>query len=231
MHKPTQLFNLDDRFDPHAKSGALAVFAKATDEVAELHINGPIGEFVDVFSGEGTGISAAAVKTFLMDNKSKPVSVFINSDGGLAYEGFVMYNALLSHEAKVTAIIDGLAFSAASFVPMAADEIVMYEASHIGIHRAWGMAIGNAKEMRAQAEWLDTMDDTLVGIYLARTGQSDKAINKALDGKDDGTLFSAQEAVDFGLADRIISNKSKRGRQKAQFDADIRTRLAMRAKR
>ena len=230
MNKPTQLFNLDERFDPHAKSGALAVFAKSTDEAAELHINGPIGEFIDM-AGDGVGVGANQIKDFLAGEKGKPVNVFINSDGGLAYEGFSMYNALLSHDAKVTAIIDGLAFSAASFIPMAADEIVMYEASHIGIHRAWGVAVGNAIEMRAQAKWLDKMDGTLVDIYTARTGQSEEAVIAALDGKDDGTLFTAQEAVDFGLADRIISNKKKAPQQRAQFDADIRARLAMRARR
>ena len=234
MKRPTEIFSLDERFDPQAKQGALQVFAQSKDDVAELHINGPIGEFMDWASGEAVGISGGQVKSFLKDNKSKPVNVHINSDGGLAYEGFVIYNALLSHESKVTAIIDGLAFSAASFIPMAADEIVMYEASHIGIHRAWGMAIGNANEMRAQAEWLDKMDDTLVAIYAARTGQSDDAVNKALDGKDDGTLYNAQDAVDFGLADRIIETKKKQ-RQSSNsvrhFDEDIKARLAMRLKR
>lgn len=157
----------------------------------------------------GEGVSAKSVVGFVNEHRGRDINVRINSPGGLVYDGLVIYNALTAHDAPVTVTIEGLAFSAASFIAMAGDTIRMHEASDIGIHRAWGGAVGNSKAMRGVAEWLDTIDSHLIDIYQARTGQNRSQIEEWLDGTDDGTLFAAKDAVEHGFADEVIPSKQR----------------------
>ena len=169
----------------------------------------------------GDGLSASAVVGWLAAQQDRDINVRINSPGGLVYDGLVIYNALKSHQKNVMVTIEGLAFSAASFIAMAGDTIRMHEASDIGIHRAWGGAIGNAKAMRGVAEWLDTIDGHLVDIYTARTGKATDQINEWLDGTDDGTLFSAKEAVEIGFADELIPVRKKGTKNEKRIAASL----------
>lgn len=174
-------------------------------EPVELLIMEEIGEDWD-----GFGVSATNVTQFLRDHQDSEVNVRINSPGGLVYDGMAIYNALASHGPKVTATIEGLAFSAASFIAMAADHVRMYEASStIGIHRSLAFSFGNAKTMRGVIEWLDSIDKSLVEIYHAKTGQPKDTIEGWLDGTDDGTIFSAEEALHYGFADEMVPLKRK----------------------
>lgn len=172
-------------------------------EVATIHIYEHIGE-----DWYGEGVSAADVVSFLNANKSKPVEVFINSGGGLVYDGLVIHNALASHPQNVTVTVEGLAYSAASFIAVAGDRMRMFRASDFGIHCAMSGAIGNKREMRAVAEWLETIDEHLVDIYEAKSGQSREQIEQWMEGLSDGTLFSAQKAYDAGFCDQIIDPKA-----------------------
>lgn len=176
---------------------------------AELLIMEPIGE-----DGFGAGVSATQVVAFLDDNHTREVNVRINSPGGFVFDGMVIYNALANHGRRVTVTIEGLAFSAASFIAMAGDHIRMHEASDIGIHRAAVLTYGNARVLRDAIEWLDKIDSQLIGLYSGRTGNSRKQIEQWLDGTFDGTLFSAEEAVKHGFADELIPGKQRNSRAK-----------------
>lgn len=205
------LFDLKaaERFKNTLSDDAFRVFVNADGGgPAELLIMDDIGE-----SWYGEGVTAKDVVGFMNQHRDREINVRVNSPGGLVYDGLVIYNALASHEKQVTVTIEGLAFSAASFIAMAGDTIRMYEASDIGIHRAWGGAMGNAKAMRGVAEWLDTIDGHLIDIYEARTSASREQIEEWIDGTDDGTLFSAKEAVAAGFADEIIPAKTKSNRK------------------
>tara|TARA_A100001391_G_scaffold205094_1_gene203447 strand:+ start:499 stop:1212 length:714 start_codon:yes stop_codon:yes gene_type:complete len=171
--------------------------------VAELLIMDQIGE-----DSYGDGVSAESVVNFLRINRTKPINVRINSPGGLVYEGLVIMNALASHDATVTVTIEGLAYSAASFIAMAGDTVRMYKASDFGIHRASIIAMGNRKEIQSVRDWLNTIDNHLVDIYQAKTGQPRKKIIDWLDGVSDGTVFSADEALKAGFCDEVIDPKA-----------------------
>ena len=164
--------------------------AESDSEPAELLVMDKIGE--DYYSD---GVSATDVVTFVRDQKGRAIHVRINSPGGFVYDGMVIYNVLASHAGEVTVTIEGLAFSMASVIAMAGDTVRMFKASDFGIHRAWGFAMGNQKEMRSSADWLATIDQHLVEIYAEKTGSSAKKINDWMDGESDGTLFSAADAL------------------------------------
>ena len=168
-------------------------------DVPEMMVMDYIGE-----DGWGGGVPASEVIAFSRKHKGKDISVRFNSLGGSAFEGIVMHNALQEHDGKVTAYIDGVAFSAASFAAVGAGRIVMQAASSFGIHRAGTIAIGNAKTFRGVTEWLDAIDAHQVSIFANKTGKDEATVNSWLDGTDDGTLFSADEALAVGFADEVI---------------------------
>ncbi len=199
------------------------ILCRETDEAAELLIAEEIGE-----DWIGEGLSAKDVVAFLDGNKGTDVHVRINSPGGLVYDGLQIYNALSSHDSRVEVTIEGLAYSAASFIAMAGDHIRMYAASDLGIHRAWGIAMGNAVTMRDTADWLETIDGHLIDIYTARTGQPQGQIERWLDGDVDGTVFSAEQAVTHGFADELIPLKTKRNEAAASLKDTATRRIRAR---
>lgn len=170
-------------------------------EPAEIVLYGEIGA-----PWEAT--DARSVGQFLRDNRSRPVNVRINSPGGLAYDGITIHNALVSHDGKVTTIIEGMAGSAASIIAMAGNPVQIWENANLFIHRASVIAIGNEAVMEEAADWLRKIDESIARTYKAKTG---KAMDKIMDwmrGKVDGTIFSAKEAVDNKFCDEIIKPKS-----------------------
>ena len=189
--------------------------SKDESEPVELLIHDEIGE-----TWYGEGVSASSVVTFLNQHKSRDVNVSINSPGGLVYDGLVIYNRLAEHSGNVSVTIEGLAYSAASFIAMAGDTIRMHQASDFGIHRAMGVAFGNAKAAESLRDWLTTIDGHLVDMYVARTGQDPDQIETWMDGVDDGTLFSAAEALEHGFADEVIPLKTKT-EKKDKLDANV----------
>ena len=62
------------------------------------------------------GVTVADVAALLKDFKGKPVSVRINSPGGIAFDGAAIYNLLAQHDGGVTVNVIGLAASAASLI-------------------------------------------------------------------------------------------------------------------
>lgn len=199
-HKPFNLKTVPQAVRD-AEGGSLQVFTNAAkdDEPAELLIMDQIGE-----DWYGDGVSGESVVAFIKENKGKPINVRINSPGGLCYDGLVIYNSLANHDGQVTVTIEGLAYSAASFIAMAGDVVRMHKASDFGIHRASIIAVGNQKEFRSVVEWLNTIDEHVIDIYQDRTGQDREQIVSWIDGISDGTLFSAAQCKEYGFCDEII---------------------------
>jgi ATP-dependent Clp protease protease subunit len=138
------------------------------------------------------------------------INLRINCPGGSVFAGRAMEQALREHPSKVIAHVDGYSASAASFLMMAADEIVMASGAMVMIHNAWSMAFGNASELRQTADLLEKIDGTLISTYAARTLQDPKQIQDWMAAE---TWFTATEAVAAGFADKVAETKAK-----AQWD-------------
>lgn len=178
---------------------------KESDSKLEIVLHDAIGDW---WAGTDSATLVKAVKS--AKGKNKEIELDINSFGGDAYTGIAFYNALADHDAKVTARITGIAFSAASVFPMAADEILISENATLGIHPAWLYTVGNRFALRDSADWLETLDGQLVDTYAARTGKSTQEILNWFVGKNnDGTVFSGKQAVEYGFADAVIPLKRK----------------------
>jgi len=141
-----------------------------------------------------------------LDKHPGAITVRINSPGGDVYAGMQIYGMLKDRNSDVTIIVDALAASAASYIAMAGDKIIMNTGSMMMIHKASMMAWGNEDAMLEVADYLRKVDGNLLQIYAARTGKTEEEI-KPLLAKE--TWFTADEAVEMGFADEAVPGKTK----------------------
>lgn len=138
-------------------------------------------------------------------DRARDLTVYINSPGGDVMAGAEIYTALREHsengQGKVTVKVTGIAASAASIVAMAGDEILMSPVAYMMIHNPWTVTAGNAKELRQQADVLDTISEGLVNAYERRTGKTREELLQMLDGE---TYMSAQTCINEGFADGMM---------------------------
>lgn len=125
------------------------------------------------------------------------IDVYINSYGGEVAEGLAIYNALKRHKAKVTTYCDGFACSIASVIFMAGDVRVMNTASLLMVHNAWTSAVGNANELRKQADDLETITQQTINVYMEKVNISEEELKSLLD---EEKWISPQEALEKGFA-------------------------------
>lgn len=163
--------------------------------VATIRMYGPIDSW-----GGWWGISAADVGEVLdaLPESVDQIVLRINSPGGLVFEAVTILNMLRAHKAKITAVVDGIAASAASVIAAGCDETVMSPGTQMMIHAPLAFMYGNANELRKEADILDGVQASIIEIYTAKAGDQDWA---ALLNED--TYLTAQATVDLGLADRI----------------------------
>lgn len=132
------------------------------------------------------------------------IDLRINSGGGAVWDGLAILNTLRAHGATVTATVDGVAASAASFIAVACDEVVMMPNSRMMIHDALGVCVGQAGDMREYADFLDDTSSNIAEIYAERAGGTTEEWRATMTANGlIGQWYSAQEAVDAGLADRV----------------------------
>ena len=129
-----------------------------------------------------------------------PLAVRLNSPGGSVFDAVAIYNAIKRHSGTVTVWIDGIAASAATYIAMAGDEVVMPENAFLMIHDPAGMVMGTATDMRAMAEALDKIKGSLLQGYAAKSGRSQEEIASLMAAE---TWLDAKDALDLGFADRI----------------------------
>jgi ATP-dependent protease ClpP protease subunit len=131
------------------------------------------------------------------------INLYVNSPGGSVFGAQAMTAALQRSSATVTAYVDGLAASAASFLITAADEVVMAPGAELMIHDAAGITVGNAADHAKSMDTLNRLSDTIAGMYAAKAGGTAQDWRTVMQ---DEQWYSAQEAVDAGLADRIAGD-------------------------
>lgn len=163
------------------------------------------------------GIGAQQVVDQLKTIDASQIDVHINSPGGNVFDGIAIMNALRNHKARVTVKVDGLAASIASVIAMAGDTITMSLGAQMMVHNPSGFAMGDAKTMRELADTLDKSRASIASIYADRAGGTVDAWGTAMDAE---TWYTAQEAVDAGLADKI-DDSSQAEDIAAKFDLSI----------
>lgn len=188
------------------------------DGVVRLRLYDPIDSW-----GGYWGISAKEFVGVLdaLPEDTKEIRLLISSPGGEVWEGLAILNALRSHPAKVVAVVEGIAASSASFIAAGVDECHVMENAELFLHKAWGLAIGNATVMAKMSNDLLHEDRNLASIYAAKAGGT---VDEWLAVMADEPWYSADEAVEAGLADKVIKpakGDDKAAQAKAKFDLSI----------
>ncbi|MCG9678742.1 head maturation protease, ClpP-related [Vibrio sp. Isolate24] len=165
---------------------------EASDKPAQLYIHGEIGGW-DIYSID-------LVKA-LQQIGDKDLMMRVQSYGGSVYEGLAMFNAIKAHKGKTIGVVDGLAASIATYMLMACDEIHMPENSTFMIHNPSIGAWGEEDEIESALTQVKNAKATVSSAYVERSG---KPLEDVLSAMAQETWFTAQEALDWGLIDKVI---------------------------
>lgn len=135
----------------------------------------------------------------------KNVTFRINSYGGDSTSGILIHNRIKAMNAHTTAIIDGVAMSAASIIAIACDTVKMNPASLLMIHKNWMFMWGgyNADNLQEPLNMLNGYDSAAAAAYAKKSGKSDKQCLKMMS---DVTYLTGREAVEQGFADELIED-------------------------
>jgi ATP-dependent Clp protease, protease subunit len=142
------------------------------------------------------------------ENPDKDISFYINSPGGSVSAGLAMYDTMHFIKPDVSTLCMGIAASMGSFLLMAGAKGKRFALpnSRIMIHQPSGGAQGMASDIEIQAREILYLRQRLNGIYADKTGQPLERIEKDTD-RD--TFMSAQEAVSYGLIDKVLESRSQ----------------------
>ena len=128
------------------------------------------------------------------------ITVWINSPGGDVVAAAQIYNMLSEYPGSVTVRIDGLAASAASVIAMAGETVIMSPVSMLMIHNPATMAVGDKDELGKAITMLDSVKESIINAYQAKTGLSRAKLAKLMDAE---TWMDARAAHELGFADQI----------------------------
>lgn len=127
----------------------------------------------------------------------KSLTVRINSPGGAVFDAIAIHNAIARHPAKNKSVaIDGMAFSAASLIAMAAPIRRMAKNAEMMIHDPWSFTVGSADDMRDMAAMLDQVKGSLVDTYAQASGLNAEEITQMMS---DETWLTAAQAKSHGF--------------------------------
>lgn len=143
------------------------------------------------------------------ENTEKDISLFINSPGGVITSGMAIYDCMQFIKPDVATYVMGQACSMGSFLANAGAEgkrFMLPNARHM-IHQPSGGAQGQATDIQIQAEEILKMKKNLTEIYVKHNAKSKTFEDFSRDMERD-KFMSAQEALDYGLIDKIIEKRA-----------------------
>lgn len=142
-----------------------------------------------------------------LQDPGKPILIVINSPGGSVDAGFAIWDQLKMISSPVTTLITGIAASMGSILALVASPGRRFATpkSRIMIHQPAiaGIVQGQATDLEIQAKEILKTKRMIIDMYVAATGKSADAIEKSID-RD--TWMSADEALEFGLLDKIVTS-------------------------
>ena len=164
---------------------------------------------LDTEVSEHTASLLVAQMLFLeSENPDKDISLYINSPGGSVTAGMAIYDTMQFIKCDVQTIVMGQACSMGSLLATAGaagKRMILPNARHM-IHQPSGGASGQATDIQIQAREIQKMKEYLTNIYVRHNTRGKTYAELSADMERD-FFMSAQEAVDYGLADRIINKR------------------------
>lgn len=142
------------------------------------------------------------------EDPDKDILFYINSPGGIVTAGMSIYDTIQFIKPDVSTIVMGQACSMGSLLAQAGapgKRLMLPHARHM-IHQPSGGAQGQATDIQIQAEEILKMKRYLTEIYVAHNSKG-KTFNELSADMERDKFMSAQEALDYGLIDEIVSKR------------------------
>lgn len=165
--------------------------ASKVRDIVRVHIEGEINQAAQ--SGED------AIKA-IEDAGYGPLEVRVNSFGGHGDAALAVARYIHSRGART--IVESVAASAASIIALFGRPRDIMPDARTMIHFSRLTICGDYRALRRASDHLEADNSEMINLYVARTGRTREEIAKWCE---EERWFNAQEAVDYGLADRIIS--------------------------
>jgi len=142
------------------------------------------------------------------ENPDKDISLYINSPGGSVSAGFAIYDTMQFVKPDVSSICIGVAASMGAFLLAAGAKGKRYSLpnSRIMIHQPMGGVQGQAADIEIHAKEILYLRERLNKILSERTGQS---VEKIAKDTDRDNFMSGEDAVKYGLIDKIFTNRNE----------------------
>ena len=142
------------------------------------------------------------------ENPKKEISFYINSPGGIVWSGLAIYDTMQYISSEIMTICVGQAASAGSLLLTAGSKDMRFSLpnSRIMVHQPSGGYQGQVTDIEIQTNEIKKTKEKLNQIYAKHTGNKIEDVEKIME-RD--KYFSPEEAVKFGLIDKIVENRKK----------------------
>ena len=167
-------------------------------------LNGPVHD-------ELASVVTAQLLFLESEDPTSPISMYINSPGGVVTAGLAIYDTMQYIQPAVATLCMGQAASMGSLL-LAAGEAGMRRAlpnAQIMLHQPSGGAQGQASDIAIVAKEILKTREKLNKIYVSHTGKDVEAIERVMD-RD--TYFTAEEAKEFGVVDEVVAARERPGK-------------------
>ena len=164
-------------------------------------LEGPIGEHT-------ASVLCAQLLFLESADSKKDITLYINSPGGLITAGMAIYDTMQYVRSDVQTIVIGQAASMGSLLASSGTKgkrFILPHSRHM-IHQPLGGASGQATDVQIRANELLRWKDELTKIYEKTTGQK---LDKLKDDMERDKFMTPKEAVAYGLADKIVTNREE----------------------
>lgn len=170
-------------------------------EDSTIVLSGTVGDMYwdDSFSAAEVSLALAQI------GHDNPVTIRLNSGGGIASEGAAIHASIARHAGRKTVVVEGIAASAAFTVAMAGDEIVATPGSVMMMHDPSGFTFGTVTDHEMQVRALTAIATSMAGIYSARSGETVEAVRADMVTE---LWLTPEEAVSRGYADRVGNDQA-----------------------
>ena len=164
-----------------------------------IFLTGPIDDNI-------ASLICAQILFLESENPKKEISFYINSPGGIVWSGLAIYDTMQYVSSKIMTICIGQAASAGSLLLTAGEKGMRFSLpnSRIMVHQPSGGYQGQVTDIEIQTNEIKKTKQRLNEIYAKHTG---KKISEVSNIMERDKYFSAEEAIKFGLIDKVIESR------------------------
>ncbi len=164
-----------------------------------IFLTGPIDDNI-------ASLICAQILFLESENPKKEISFYINSPGGIVWSGLAIYDTMQYVSSKIMTICIGQAASAGSLLLTAGEKDMRFSLpnSRIMVHQPSGGYQGQVTDIEIQTNEIKKTKQRLNEIYSKHTGKKISEISLIME-RD--RYFSPDEAIEFGLIDKIVESR------------------------